>query len=48
MVEVIREYAGLLLATAGVFLFLAVIGQIILSNQGLFMQMIAAYGNGGC
>ena len=48
MVEVIREYGGLVLAAAGGFLFLGVVGQMLLSHQGIFMQMISAWGNGGC
>lgn len=48
MKEVVKEYAGSVLAAcAGVMLF-STLGQLLLSKQGLVMQMILMWGKGGC
>lgn len=48
MTEVIREYGTAVLAALGTVLLLAVVGRILFSEQGMLVQMIAAWGNGGC
>ena len=44
MAAVVKEYGG---AVGGV-VFLGTLGQFLLSRQGLIMQMIEVWGNGGC
>ena len=48
MTEVIREYGSAILATLGGLLLLVVVGQLLFSEHGLLVQMIVAWGNGGC
>ena len=36
------------LAAVGGVVFLGTLGQFLLSRQGLIMQMIEVWGNGGC
>ena len=39
---------GAVLAAVGGVVFLGTLGQFLLSRQGLIMQMIEVWGNGGC
>lgn len=48
MEMVIREYGGAVLAAVGGILVLGTLGQLLLSKQGIFVQMIQLWGNGGC
>ena len=48
MQQVIREYGSAMLAAFAVFLFLGVLGGMLLSKGGLLAQMILFWGNGGC
>jgi hypothetical protein len=48
MAEVIREYGGAVLAAVGGTLLFGTIGKLLLSNEGILMQMIGLWGNGGC
>lgn len=48
MAAVVKEYGGAVLAAVGGFVFLGTLGQFLLSRQGLIMQMIEVWGNGGC
>lgn len=43
-----KEYGGAVLAAVGGVVFLGTLGQFLLSRQGLIMQMIEVWGNGGC
>ena len=47
MAAVVKEYGSAVLAAGGV-VFLGTLGQFLLSRQGLIMQMIEVWGNGGC
>jgi hypothetical protein len=48
MAEIIREYGGAVLAATGGVLLFGTIGQLLVSQQGILMQMIQIWGNGGC
>jgi hypothetical protein len=48
MAEVIREYGAAILATIGGILLFGTIGKLLLSQEGILVQMIAMWGNGGC
>jgi len=48
MVEVIREYGSAVLAAVGGVLLLGTLGQLLVSREGILMQMIQIWGNGGC
>ena len=48
MAAVVKEYGGAVLAAVGGVVFLGTLGQFLLSRQGLIMQMIEVWGNGGC
>ena len=53
MAAVVKEYGGgglggAILAAVGGVVFLGTLGQFLLSRQGLIMQMIEVWGNGGC
>jgi hypothetical protein len=48
MAEVIREYGGAVLAAVGGILLFGTIGTLLLSHEGILMQMIGLWGNGGC
>ena len=45
---VVKEYGSAVLAAVGGVVFLGTLGQFLLSRQGLIMQMIEVWGNGGC
>ncbi|MCI7106960.1 MAG: hypothetical protein PUA77_04815 [Lachnospiraceae bacterium] len=48
MTEVVKEYGSAVLAVLGGILLLGTVGQMLFSEHGLLVQMIAAWGNGGC
>lgn len=48
MNAVVKEYGGAVLAAVGAVVFLGTLGQFLLSQQGMIMQIIAVWGNGGC
>ena len=48
MAAVVKEYGSAVLAAVGGVVFLGTLGQFLLSRQGLIMQMIEVWGNGGC
>ena len=48
MAAVVKEYGGAVLAAVGGVAFFGTLGQFLLSRQGLIMQMIEVWGNGGC
>ena len=48
MAAVVKEYGSVVLAAVGGVGFLGTLGQFLLSRQGLIMQMIEVWGNGGC
>ena len=48
MAVVVKEYGSAVLAAVGGVVFLGTLGQFLLSRQGLIMQMIEVWGNGGC
>lgn len=48
MAALVKEYGGAILAAVGGVVFLGTLGQFLLSRQGLIMQMIEVWGNGGC
>ncbi len=49
MAAVVKEYgSAVLAAVGGVVFFFGTLGQFLLSRQGLIMQMIEVWGNGGC
>lgn len=48
MKTVIREYGGAVLAAVGGILLFGTLGQLLLSKQGILVQMIQLWGNGGC
>ena len=48
MAAVVKEYGGAVLAAVGGVVFFGTLGQFLLSRQGLIMQMIEVWGNGGC
>ena len=48
MAALVKEYGGAVLAAVGGGVFLGTLGQFLLSRQGLIMQMIEVWGNGGC
>ena len=48
MAAVVKEYGSAVLAAGGGGVFLGTLGQFLLSRQGLIMQMIEVWGNGGC
>ncbi len=48
MNAVVKEYGGAVLAAVGSVVFLGTLGHFLLSGQGIIMQMIQVWGNGGC
>jgi hypothetical protein len=48
MAEIIREYGAAALAAVGGVLFLGTVGQLLLSGQGILLQLVSIWGNGGC
>lgn len=48
MKTIMREYAETMLAAFGGILLFGILGHCLLSRQGLVMQMIQMWGNGGC
>ena len=48
MAAVVKEYGSAVLAAVGGVVFFGTLGQFLLSRQGLIMQMIEFWGNGGC
>ncbi len=48
MAAVVKEYGSAVLAAVGGVVFFGTLGQFLLSRQGLIMQMIEVWGNGGC
>ena len=48
MAALVKEYGGAVLAAVGGVVFFGTLGQFLLSRQGLIMQMIEVWGNGGC
>lgn len=48
MEAIIKEYGGAVLATAGGMVFFGTLGQFLFSGRGIIMQLIVAWGNGGC
>lgn len=48
MKTVLKEYGGAAVAAFGGILLLGTIGQLFCAKQGLLVQMIEAWGNGGC
>ena len=47
-VVAVKDYGGAVLAAVGGVAFFGTLGQFLLSRQGLIMQMIEVWGNGGC
>lgn len=47
MSEMIQEYGGMILAAAGTFALLGVLGTILFAQDGLLVRMIDIWGNGG-
>ena len=48
MAAVVKEYGSAVLAAVGGVVFFGTLGQFLLSRQGLIMQIIEVWGNGGC
>ena len=48
MAAVVKEYGSAVLAAVGGVVFFWHAGTVLLSRQGLIMQMIEVWGNGGC
>lgn len=48
MSEVIEQYGGMILAAAGTFALLGVLGNCLFAGDGLLGQLIVVWGNGGC
>ena len=48
MAAVVKEYGGAGLDAGGGGAVFCTLGQFLLSRQGLIMQMIEVWGNGGC
>ena len=48
MAALVKEYGGGGLGAGGGVVFFGTLGQFLLSRQGLIMQMIEVWGNGGC
>jgi hypothetical protein len=48
MAEVIREYGTAIVTAAGGILLFGIIGELLLSHDGILAQMIWIWGNGGC
>ena len=47
MSEIIREYGGFLLAAAGTFAILAILGETIFSPDGMLAELIRHWESGG-
>jgi hypothetical protein len=48
MAEVIREYGTAILAAVGGLLLFGMIADLFLSGDGVVVQMVQIWGNGGC
>lgn len=48
MSEILQEYGGMIIAAAGTFALLAVLGNCLFADDGLLGQLIVVWGNGGC
>ena len=47
MSEIIREYGGFLLAAAGTFAILGILGETIFAQDGMLAELIRYWGIGG-
>jgi hypothetical protein len=47
MTEVFKEYGSTILAAAGGILLFAMIGDLLLADNGVVVQMVSIWGNGG-
>ena len=48
MTEIIKQYGEMIIATIGTIVFFIVIGNLLLSKDGVLVNMILIWLNGGC